>query len=146
RCGRACMTATNLTASIAGTTYPVLNTTYGLDDKVDERSTVRLTIFDANNTYSFQFGQPVTISDTLEGIKFTGFVAKPVAVKYNANAALAWQLDCIDNQFLAGKKTTNRIVNQQYAGVAAASMVNDHLSQDGVVANYAIRDDNTQPE
>lgn len=140
------MTATNLTASIAGTIYPVLNTTYGLDDKVDERSTVRLTIFDANNTYQFLFGEPVVISDTLEGIKFTGFVAKPVSTKYKANAALAWQLDCMDNQFLAGKKTTNRIINNQYAGVAAASMINDHLSQDGVVANYAIRDDNTQSD
>jgi len=140
------MTATNLTASISGTIYPVLNTTYGLDDKVDERSTVRLTIFDANASYQFQFGQPVVISDTLEGVKFTGFVAKPVSTKYNANAALAWQLDCVDNEFLAGKKTTNRIINQQYAGVAAASMVNDHLSQDGIVANYAIRDDNTQAE
>lgn len=140
------MTITNLTASIAGTIYPVLNTTYSLDDKVDERSTVRLTIYDANGAYSFQFGQPVTISDTLEGIKFTGFVAKPAVVKYNANAALAWQLDCVDNQFLAGKKTSNRIITNQYAGVAAVSMVNDHLSQDGVVANYAIRDDNSLTE
>jgi hypothetical protein len=122
------MTATNLTVSIAGTIYPVLNTTYSLDDKVDERSTIRITIFDANGTYSIQFGQPVTVTDTVEGIKFTGFIAKSVAVKYPANAALAWSLDCVDNQFLAGKKTSNRIITNQYAGIAAVSMVNDHLS------------------
>lgn len=140
------MTATNLTASISGIIYPVLNMSYSLDDKVDERSTVRLTIFDANNTYQFLFGQPVTVTDTFEGTKFTGYVSKPVATKYKANVALAWQLDCVDNEFLAGKKTTNRTINNQYAGVAAASMVNDYLSQDGVVANYAIRDDNSQSD
>jgi hypothetical protein len=138
------VTATNLTASIAGTIYPVLNTTYKLDDRVDERSAVRLTILDANNIYNFTPFQPVTITDTLEGVRYTGFTAKPIAVKYAANVALAWTIDCIDNEFLAGKKTTNRVINQQYAGIAAASMVNDHLSQDGVVANYAVRDDNSQ--
>lgn len=140
------MSATNLTASIAGTIYPVLNTTYTLDDKVDERSTVQLTIFDANNTYSFLPYQPITITDSLEGVKFTGFVSQPVATKYDANNALSWQLACVDNEFLAGKKTSNRVINNQYAGIAAVSMVNDYLSQDGIVANYAIRDDNTQSD
>lgn len=140
------MTATNLTATISNISYPVLNTTYTLDDKVDERSTVALTIFDANGTYLFQFGQRVTISDSLEGIKFTGFIAKSSATKYDANAAIAWALSCVDNEFLAGNKTSNRIVTNQYAGIAAASMVNDYLSQDGIVVNYAIRDDNTQTE
>lgn len=140
------MTATNLTASIANIAYPVLNTTYTLDDKTDERSTLQLTILDANNTYSFLPFQPVTITDTLEGIRFTGFVSKPIATKYDANNALSWQLACVDNEFLAGKKTSNRVINNQYAGVAAASMVNDYLSQDGVVANYAVRDDNNQLE
>jgi hypothetical protein len=82
----------------------------------------------------------------VEGVKFTGFIAKAVAVKYAANAALAWSLDCVDNQFLAGKKTSNRIITSQYAGIAAVSMVDDHLSQDGVIANYAVRDDNTQTD
>ena len=104
------MTATNLTASIANIAYPVLNTTYTLDDKVDERSTLQLTILDANNTYSFLPFQPVTITDTLEGIRFTGFVAKPIATKYDANNALSWQLACVDNEFLAGKKTSNRVI------------------------------------
>jgi hypothetical protein len=124
----------------------VLNTTYGLDDKVDERSAVRLSFFDPSASYAFQFGQPVIITDTLEGVKFTGFIMKPVATKYDANAALNWTVDCVDNEFLAGKKTSNRIITNQFAGVAAASMVNDHLSQDGVVANYAVRDDNSQPD
>lgn len=140
------MTATNLTASIAGTIYPVLNTTYGLDDKVDERSAVRLSFYDPNASYAFQFGQPVMITDTLEGIKFTGFVMKPVTTKYDGQAALNWTVDCADNEFLAGKKTSNRIITNQFAGVAAASMVNDHLSQDGVTANYALRDDNSQSD
>lgn len=140
------MTATALTAFISNIAYPVLNTSYSLKDNSDETSDVSLTIFDANGTYSFQFGQPVTITDTFEGVKFTGYVSKPKAVKYEANNAISWTIDCVDNHFLATKKTSNRIINNQYAGIAAASMVNDYLAVDGVVANYAIRDDNTQAE
>lgn len=140
------MTATNLTASISNTVYPVLNTSYSLKDNSDETSDMSLTIYDANGTYSFQFGQPVTVTDTFEGVKFTGYASKPKAVKYEANNAISWTIDCVDNHFLATKKTSNRIINNQYAGIAAASMVNDYLAVDGVVANYAIRDDNTQAE
>jgi hypothetical protein len=124
----------------------VRNTSYGLKDNSDETSDVSLTIFDANGTYSFQFGQPITVTDTFEGVKFTGYVSKAKAVKYDANNAIAWTLDCVDNHLLAMKKTSNRVINNQYSGVAAASMVNDYLAVDGVVANYAIRDDNTQSE
>lgn len=140
------MTATNLIASISNIAYPVLNTSYTLDDYTDQASTLTLTIFDANGTYSFIFGQPVTMTDTLEGVRYTGFVHQPTAVKYQANNAIAWTLDCIDNIFLAQKKSSNRIINNQFAGIAAVSMVNDYLSADGVVANYAIREDNTQSD
>ena len=140
------MTATNLTASISNIVYPVLNTSLSIKDNSDETSDMSLTIFDANGTYSFQFGQPITVTDTFEGIKFTGYVSKPKAVKYEANNAIAWSVDCVDNHFLTTKKTSNRIINNQYAGVAAASMVNDYLAADGVVANYAIREDNSQSD
>lgn len=140
------MTATNLIASISNTAYPVLNTSSTLNDNADETSDVSLTIYDANGTYAFQFGQPVTITDTLEGVKFTGFVSKPKAVKYEANSALAWTLDCVDNHFLALTRTSDRVINNQYAGVAAASMANDYLAAQGVVANYALREDNSQAD
>src|SRR6266436_2816018 len=140
------MTATNLIASISNIAYPVLNTSYNLKDTSDEVSDLTLTIFDANNTYSFIFGQPVSITDSLEGVRFTGFVSKPKAVKYDANNALAWTIDCVDNHFLALKKSSSRIINNQYAGIAAVNMVNDYLAADGVVANYAIRDDNSQSD
>jgi len=44
------------------------------------------------------------------------------------------------------KRTTNRVYNKQYSGVIVAGMVNDVLSGDGITANYAIREDNTQAE
>lgn len=140
------MTATALTANIAGTIYPVLNGFYTLSDKVDQRSTVSLTIFDANGTYSFQYGQSVVITDTLEGVKFTGYVHKPSGVKYAANAAIAYTIDCIDKTSLTDWATTNKTYINQYAGVIAAGMVNDVLSAEGITANYAIREDHTQAE
>jgi hypothetical protein len=140
------MTATNLTASISNIAYPVINTSTSLKDNSDETSDLSLTIFDANGTYSFQFGQAITITDTFEGVKFTGYISDATATRYEANTALAWKIDCVDNHLLAMKKTSNRVINNQYAGVAAASMVNDYLAADGVVANYAIRDDNTQSD
>jgi hypothetical protein len=137
---------TNLTASIAGVIYPVKNTSVALGNKVDQRSTLNLTIFDANNTYAFQFGQPVVITDTLEGIKFTGFIQKPVESKIAAQNAKWITLSCMDNRFLADVMTSNIVVAQQYAGIVAAKMVSDNLGPRGISANYALRLDTTQSD
>ena len=138
------MTTTYLTASIGGTIYLVKNGSYQLSDKVDTRSTVSLIIRDDAGSYIFQFGQPITITDALEGVKFTGFIQKSTDTKIAAQPTIWHSLDCMDNHFLADKRTSNRVYTNQYAGVIAAGMVNDTLSAEGVTANYAIREDNTQ--
>jgi hypothetical protein len=140
------MTTTYLTASIGGTIYPVRNGSYQLSDKVDARSTLSVVIYDATGSYTFQFGQPIVITDYLEGVRFTGFIQKSSDTKIPAQPAIWHTLDCMDNHFLADKRTSNRIYNNQYTGVIAASMANDVLASEGVTTNYAIRDDNTQTE
>lgn len=138
--------STALTASIAGVVYPVKNTSLVLGDKVDQRSTLNMTIFDANNTYSFQFGQPVTITDTLEGVKFTGFIQKPVETKIAANNAKWHTLSCMDNHFLADAIASYDQFSNEYGGIIAAFLASKYLSARGVTANYALRRDVAQSD
>src|SRR2546423_2764454 len=139
------MTATTLTLTIAGSTYPILHGSFKLSTKIDETSELDVTVIDVNSAWAFQKGQQVSLSDTSQGTLFTGFVNTSQINKVpGSNTARYHQLVCIDNHFIALKRTSNRVYNGQYAGVIVADMVNDVLSAEGVTANYAIRDDNTR--
>lgn len=142
------MAATNLTLTIAGTTYPILNDgNFKLSSKVDQTSELDVTVLDTGSTYSFSKGQQVTLSDTLQGTLFTGYVSTNQITHAPGTSSVRFhQLVCTDNHFIAMKRTTNKTYKNQYAGVVVAGMVNDVLAAEGVTANYAIRDDNTQTE
>lgn len=140
------MAATTLTLTIAGTTYDILNDgNFKLITKIDESSELDLTIRDNNSAFLFQKGQQVTLTDTLQGTLFKGYVSTSEITKAPGPSSLRYhQLVCIDNHFIALKRTTNKTYTNQYAGVVVAGMVNDVLALEGVTANYAIREDDTQ--
>src|SRR5947209_5998760 len=140
------MAVTTLTVNIAGSTYNILNDgSFKLSSKIDERSTCDFVIRDDNSAFTFQKGQQVTVSDTLQGTLFTGFVNTSQTNKLPGPSSMRFHtVSCIDNHFIADKRTTNKTYTNQYAGVVVAGMVNDVLAAEGVMANYAIREDNTQ--
>jgi hypothetical protein len=142
------MTVTTLTLNIAGSTYPILNDgSFKLTSKIDETSELDLTIRDENSAWIFSKGQQVTLTDTLQGTIFTGFVNTSIITKLPGTSSVRFhQLTCIDNHFLALKRTTNKTYTNQYAGVVVAGMVNDVLAAEGVTANYAIREDSTEED
>ncbi|OLD64077.1 MAG: hypothetical protein AUF65_00435 [Chloroflexi bacterium 13_1_20CM_50_12] len=142
------MTATNLTVNIAGNTYNIRNDgSFKWSSKIDERSTCDFVVRDDNSAFTFQKGQQVTVSDTLQGTLFTGFVNTSQINKLPGNNTMRYHtVSCIDNHFIADKRTSNRVYNNQYGGVVVAGMINDVLASEGVNANYAIREDNNQAD
>lgn len=140
------MAATTLTLTIAGVPYPILNDgSFKLITKIDETSELDLTILDVNSVWIFSKGQQVTLTDTLQGTLFTGFVSTSEITKLPGASSVRYhQLVCIDNHFIALKRTTNKTYTNQYAGVVVAGMINDVLALEGVTANYAIDEDSTQ--
>jgi len=139
------MSVTTLTVTIAGSTYNVLGGSFKLTSNIDETSSCSFTVRDDSSAFAFQKGQQVTVSDTLQGTLFTGFVKSSKITKVPGNNTTRFHaVSCIDNHFLADKRTTNKVYTNQYAGVVVAGMTNDVLAAEGVTANYAIREDNTQ--
>ncbi|HEX3640204.1 MAG TPA: DUF2341 domain-containing protein [Ktedonobacteraceae bacterium] len=141
------MTVTTLTVTVAGSTYNIFQGSFKLSTKIDERSTCDFVIRDDNSAFLFQKGQQVTISDTLQGTIFTGFINTSQINKVPGNNTMRYHtIACIDNHFIADKRTSNRVYTNQYGGVIVAGMVNDVLAAEGVSANYAIREDNNQAD
>ncbi|HEX3641003.1 MAG TPA: hypothetical protein VHV10_06925, partial [Ktedonobacteraceae bacterium] len=131
-----------LTVNIDGIIYPVKEREFRLQKAVDQTSKCIVTVFDSNGSAHFQRGQEVTVADTLLGVRFTGFVYSPVEKKIAANNAFWHTIDCRDNHESAGCRTTNKqYKTPQYAGVIVADTVNDVLSAEGVVGNFALRHD-----
>jgi hypothetical protein len=94
----------------------------------------------------------VTITDSVQGLLFAGFVFSSQASNLYPNAQNDIVVICMDNSYLAdkhyygikadGTKDSEKI--NQYAGNIATELLNDYLAQEGITANYAIRRDSTQ--
>ncbi len=135
-----------MTATIGGASVDILEQTWQLSDKVDEQSRCSFTVLDPTGNASFSKGQPVVLTDSVQGVLYKGYVNKPKAVKMPPNAHRMWSIDCIDNVYLAMKRTSNKAYINQYAGTIVADQINSILSQEGITGAYAIDFDSTTAE
>jgi hypothetical protein len=141
------MTATSLTVNIANTNYDVLDGSWSLPDRIEERSKCAFTIFDANGTYSFKKSQIVVVTDTLQGLIFSGYIQ---SVKRSRNedgvgSVILHYIDCTDRTATLDAKTSNKQYTSQYAGAIVVDQIKD-LGPLGILANYAIDVDDTQAD
>src|SRR5579872_6737798 len=112
--------ASVLTITIAGVAYSTANATIkdnslAISNKLDGRSTCAFTIIDATGLAVFSKGQTVTVADSVLGTLFTGYVNRPKALNLYPNAHISWAIDCIDQTWLADKRTSNALYNTQQA-------------------------------
>lgn len=139
-------TPLTFTIQIASVAYDIKEGSFDFNPQIEQRSKFKFTVLDPNNAFTFQKGQQITLTDSASTIQFTGTVHTSVKYRVGTGNFRQHDIDCNDLHQVSDERTTNRIYNGQYAGVIFAGMTNDVLASDGITANYAIREDNTQAE
>lgn len=135
-----------MTATIAGAPVTVMNTSPNLDDRIEERTRFSFTVIDLAGTATYSKGQPVEITDSILGTVFTGFVNQPKATLLYPNPARMWAIDCVDETWLADKRTSNKIYKNQFAGTIAVDQIQRYGSADGLTCNAALRWDELETD
>lgn len=130
------------TATISGNTYNIADNSFSIDARVDERSRCRFVIEDLAGTLHFAKGQPVVVTDSTLGIRFTGEIASSTEVAIVQR--LEHSIDCVDVQDIPGRRTSNDVYTNQYAGVMVAKQHQSYLSAEGITASYALDQDTLQ--
>lgn len=135
----------SLTVLIAGNTVDVQS--IQRPDKIDQHTTLTITVIDSSGTAFYQRGQPITVTDSILGTIFTGYVAQPqMRVLYPSPQKL-WTLVCTQRgDYLAAKRTSNKIYSNQFAGTIFIDQIQRYLSAEGITAKAALRWDELQTD
>lgn len=134
-----------LTATI-GSSQIILDGSMSIQDQIDQTTQFSITVVDTTGTASFQKGNPVSIDDSILGNLFVGFVNQPnCALLYPSNQKL-WTLACVDETYLINKRTSNKIYNDQYAGIIAVDQVRLYGVVEGVTVAAALRWDELETD
>lgn len=139
-------TPLTFTIQINGVAYDIKEGSIRFNPQIEQRTKLSFTVLDPNNSFTFQKGQQMTLTDSANTISFTGTVNTSIKYRIGTGNFRQHDIDSNDMHQVADERATNRIYNGQFAGVIMAGMANDVLSADGITANYAIREDNTQAE
>jgi hypothetical protein len=134
-----------LTCLISGVSYPIKNDSHLIiEDTLEVRATLKVTIVDMNGTYSFQRGQPITITDSDLGQLYSGYVSTDDQTKYGpASSAVDHVITAFDQQYKADKQANKINYLNWKAGDAAVDMVQRTLASEGVVVPGALHHDGT---
>lgn len=127
------------TATIAGASVAIQNPTFGTEDRVEERTRCSFAVIDLAGTTTFSKGQPVTITDSVLGTMFTGYVNQPKATVLYPNPGRLWAIDCIDETWLADKRTSQKSYKNQFAGTIAVDQVQRYGAAEGLTCKAALR-------
>lgn len=130
--------ASILTVSIANNTYLIKDNSLSIGDAIDQPKACSFQIEDPAGNGAFFKGMPVTITDSVKGVLYTGYVDKPAAVNLYPNAYRQWQTACLDQTLLAMQRTSNSIYNTQPAAVILCDQLQNILADEGVTGAYAL--------
>jgi len=103
--------------------------TINIEDSIDERSTLSMSIIDERNQLSFQKGQPVDVYDGEELI-FSGVIE--TAVKYKNTVDMVHDVSCIDWHYLADKRIMAKAYENEPAGDIIKDIITTYLADEGV--------------
>jgi hypothetical protein len=137
-----------LSCTIGGVAVLIKNGSFSVSGQIETRSTMTITIEDPIGTPSFQPRQPVVLSDSVQGILFSGYVStsKPNRVAPStagASPTIEHIVTVINNHYRADKQANQQNYANAYAGDIALDFWRRALQAEGVVANAAIRRDAT---
>ncbi len=145
-------TPTGLSCLIGATSFqtgdylPIRDQSISIADAVDQRSIATLVGEDANGTLSYQRAMPVQLSDSEQGVLYTGAVNSDKASKPAAgtsNAQLEHALTFMDNHYRVDKRKNDRNYLNWSAGDMMCDFIQQTLYQEGITGQFALESDYT---
>lgn len=123
--------------SVAGSPVPIFNNSCSVTDTLDGRSTATFTVLDSTGQLHFVYGMQVTITDSVLGLVFSGYVSDATETNYPPNAMVESVVNCIDQHYLADKRVARQDYSNFYAGDIVTSLLANYLAAEGVTSSYA---------
>src|SRR5258708_815254 len=133
------------TLSVAINSVPVqiLENSFQESDAISAVSTLMFKVKDDSGSNHYTKGQPVSITDSVNGVQYTGFVSAAIEDRVSPNTLIITDIGVRDNHYLAEKRTYDGPEAQNiYAGVMFCQMLNT-LASEGIVSKYAFDRDTT---
>ncbi len=139
------------TVTLSGVTYPILDKTLKITESVTQTSRADFTVYDSTGVVHFQFRQEVTITDSVLGLVFSGYVYDSTETNYYPQAAIKHVVTCTDQRDLMTKRVASGLnddanMSNQYAGDNVVYLLANYLSQEGVTASYAMQQADNQTD
>src|SRR5258708_9264170 len=132
-----------LRVAIAGTPVQVIESSFQETDAISTVSTLCFKLKDDRGANHYTKGQPVSITDSVNGLQYTGFVSAAIEDRVSPNTLIITDIGVRDNHYLAEKRTYDGPEAQNiYAGVMFCQLLNT-LASEGITAKYAFRRDTT---
>lgn len=117
---------------IAGSPVAFLSGAFGIDDVIDERSTVSFTVIDVTGTAQYRKGQPVYIWDDEDFYVFGGVIETSVEKKVSPDGTKFHSITCADWHYLADKRIAAKAYTNTLAGDVVKDLVTSYLAAEGV--------------
>lgn len=136
-----------LTITVNGSTLPVLEGSIKAGYTIDGRSALSFDVRDDTGTLQILPSQKVSLIDTVTGVTYNGYVSDCQIYNYVPNATNKLTVTVSDNYYEIDKR---QYVGQEYinryGGDIFIDQINTTLAAEGIKANYAIRNDQTQSQ
>lgn len=133
----------SISVTISGAAVTVLEQSVSVQDTADGRSVASFTVKDLTGLADYQYGQPVTIVDSVGNYTYTGYVNDTDKTNLTPNPGNLIVVNCIDGHYLPDKRLYSgpEYINR-YAGDIITDLIATELAAEGITAAYASRNDN----
>ncbi len=136
----------SIALAVGGVSYSLKYGSLRIEDSINMRSLCDFTIEDAPGTARLTHGMPVTVTDSINGLLFAGFVDQPDEHNLYPNAHNEIAVTCMDMHYLADKRRPTSDYTSMAAGDIVTDMLSKYLAAEGVTAGYALRRDSTNTD
>jgi hypothetical protein len=136
----------SLTVSINSNPVNIFEGSFGEDDSINSVSTLTFRVRDDGGTNHYTKGQPVSVTDSVSGLSYTGFITTAIEDRVSPSTLIKTDIGVRDNHYLAEKRTYDgpEFTNTP-AGAIFCHLLNV-LSSEGITAKYAADRDTTSTD
>ncbi len=136
----------SLATAIAGTSVSIKDGSLQIEDTADFRSIATFAVEDPSGNNHFQSKAPVSITDSVNGLLFAGFLDQGDENKLVPNPDIITATTFMDNHYLPDKRRCTVDYQNMAAGDIATDMLSRYLAGEGITAGYAYRRESTQSD
>jgi hypothetical protein len=130
--------------TIGGTSVTFIEDTLDITYSLDERQRLQCDVIDYTGSLHFVKGEQVVLTDPVLGVMFNGYLNSDQEFDIYPTGGIKHTIDCIDQHYLADKRTYTRIYpTSQLAGKLAVDQLQDVLVPEGITQNFAQHSDST---